>query len=489
VSEGRDALKMLFAIPVLVAMHFALRFTLGLVDTDTPLVVWVPYFPLMLAGAFAVAAIVMGITSVTERIAGKPDEGEPGPAPTPHGHRDEWHKHIRGALEWLRARVPPLQELHDARQAGAPEPPLAAAPTQITPPATPVAVAATPVAAVSTPQEDRFARLAVTRKLLTREQVRTCVEFQALKRGQGSIIPLWDCTVLQNVLQQPVAENLREEAGDLPADTVGEFAVLRKIGSGGMGDVYQAMAPDNTLVALKLLDPNRARNRPDLARFLRESQATVNLKHENLVRGIAFGEDAGRYYYAMEFVAGPTLRDELVAHGRFEPPRAATIITRVARGLAYAHEKGLVHRDIKPGNILLTPEGVVKLADLGLARYSEGDLTELTRSGTGMGTPAYMSPEQVTNAKYADARSDIYSLGATWYHMVTGRPPFSGTSTIEICHKHVHEPLTPPGDFCPDLQPGVAAIIERMMAKDPDARYQSAADLSAAIAEACPETA
>jgi hypothetical protein len=473
VSEVRDTLKMLIAVPVLVGVHFVLRLVLKFVDVPNPWN-WVIWFPLILAGALTLAAVVGAITSVAEGLAGKPGP-EQARSEREHGrHGGRLHEILRGTLDRLQALVQPQDAAKDGPGAAAPTP-------------APLAATVTPVAAVSTPQEDRFTRLAVTRKVLTREQLRRCVEFQALKREQGSIIPLWDCTVLQNVLQQPVAENLREEAGDLPADTVGDFAVLRKIGSGGMGDVYQAMAPDNTLVALKLLDPNRARNRPELTRFLREAQATVNLRHENLVRGIAFGEEAGRYYYAMEFISGPTVRDELAKVGRFEPARAASVISKVTRGLGHAHEKGLVHRDIKPGNILLAPEGGVKLADLGLARYSEGDLTDLTRSGTGMGTPAYMSPEQVTNAKYADARSDIYSLGATWYHMVTGRPPFSGTSTIEICHKHVHEPLTPPGDLCPDLDPSVSSIIERMMAKDPDARYQSAADLTAAIAAACPE--
>ena len=178
----------------------------------------------------------------------------------------------------------------------------------------------------------------------------------------------------------------------------------------------------------------------------------------------------------MEYVAGGSVRDLLTGPGRLDPAAAA---------LACAHESGLVHRDIKPSNILLTKEGVAKLADLGLARHTAEDLTELTRSGAGMGTPVYIAPEQVTDAKHADARSDIYALGATWYHMVVGQPPFPGATAIEICHKHVNEPLTPARTLRPDLPEAVDEIIPRMMAKDPDERIQTATEVSLLIEQNC----
>jgi len=335
------------------------------------------------------------------------------------------------------------------------------------------------------PQETRFLRLALKSGVLSRDQLRTCLNYQAEKQKQGSRIPLWDCAVLNNMLDQNLAERLQDEAGDLDVEKLGEFTLLRKLGEGGMGSVYLAVGPDKRRVALKVLPPHLAKQRPFLTRFYREAQATIKLRHKNIVQGVAVGEDHGRYYFAMEFIDGRSVKDILDEVGAMEPQQASQIILQVAEGLAYAHANGIVHRDIKPENVMVTRDGVAKLADLGLARQTEADLTALTRTGTSMGTPHYMAPEQSTDAKRVDARADIYSLGATWYHMVTGRFPFTGESLVEILQKHLREPLKSPSSVRPGLPRSISLTIERMMAKDPANRIQTAKELCQIIRDQC----
>ncbi len=336
-----------------------------------------------------------------------------------------------------------------------------------------------------TPQETRFLRLALQTKTLTRDQLKTCLEFQQQKQKEGSKIPLWDCTVLTSVLDQNVAEKLQDVAGDLDRDKLGEFAIVRRLGEGGMGSVWMATGPDGQKVALKVLSQELAKQRSFLTRFFREAQASIKLQHKNIVRGVAVGEDGGRYYFAMEFVQGKSVREMLEKGGAMAPEEATGIILQIAEALAYAHGNGLIHRDIKPDNIMVTSDGVAKLADLGLARQVDAEMTALTRTGTSMGTPHYMAPEQTTDAKRADARADIYALGATWYHMVTGEFPFSGDSVLEIYQKHLKEPVKSPQSVRPGLPRGVSITIERMMSKDPESRIQSAQELCQIIRDEC----
>jgi len=401
-----------------------------------------------------------------------------------------WIVHLMGVLIGLvivgaiaaRVLIPVLRDLDQhKREADRPEP-APGKPVHVQS-AAPAVVQAPQAAA--TPQEDRFCHLALAGKALSREQLRRSLEFQAQKRDQGSIIRLWDCTVLLGLLDQQVAEDLQEQAGELDADTVGDFSIVRKVGAGAMGTVWLALAPDGRSVAVKVLSPQLAKVRPSLTRFLREAQAAIKLRHPNLVQGIALGEDQGRFFYAMEFVAGKDVRALIAERGAFPVDEGARIILQVTEALIAAHEQGIIHRDIKPSNIMVTADGVAKLADLGLVRYSEGDLTALTASGVGMGTADYAAPEQILDARRADARSDVYSLGATWYHMVTGRPPFTGVTPFEVCQKHLHEPLVPARLVRPDVPEAVSRIIERMMAKEPGGRFQTARELADAIGREC----
>jgi serine/threonine protein kinase len=336
-----------------------------------------------------------------------------------------------------------------------------------------------------TPQEVRFARLAVTRKLLDREQIDSLLGFQADKLSQGSRLPLWDCAVLQNMLQQEVAERLQEDAGDLKTAKLGDFRLLHKLGEGGMGSVYLGVGPHRERVAIKVLADNLAKQRTFLTRFFREGQAAIKLSHPNIVGGVAIGEDGGLYYFAMEYVAGQNVAEMIEKSGALPPERATEFVLQVAEALAYAHENKIIHRDIKPDNIMVTRGGVAKLMDLGLARQMDSDLTALTRTGASMGTPYYMAPEQAEDAKRADERSDIYSLGATWYRMVTGRVPFEGSTAYEVFQKHLGEPLRSPQAVRSSIPRGVSLTIERMMAKEPDRRIQTARRLCETIRDQC----
>jgi len=338
---------------------------------------------------------------------------------------------------------------------------------------------------MATPQEARFLRLAIATKVLTRQQAQACLSLQARKRRGGSKLPIWDCAVLQNLLEQDAAEKLQAQAGDLDREKLGDYTILRKLGEGGMGSVWQAVGPDKQRVAIKLLAPHLVRQRSLLTRFFREAQAAIRLQHEHIVRGLAVAEDEGYYFFAMEFVDGKSVREIMEESGPLDPTRATEVIAQVADALAYAHENGIIHRDIKPDNIMLTRAGVAKLADLGLARQVDAEMTALTRTGTAMGTPYYMAPEQANDAKRADARSDIYSLGATWYHMITGKVPFDGSTPLEIWHKHLKEPIKPPATLQPGVPRNVSLLIERMMSKEPGNRVQTAREVCDIIHERC----
>jgi serine/threonine-protein kinase len=267
---------------------------------------------------------------------------------------------------------------------------------------------------------------------------------------------------------------------DRPASRVlGGFEVLDLIGQGGMGSVYLArqISMDRT-VALKILSPQLAKDQKYLERFFREARMSAVLNNVHIVQGIDVGEAEGFYYFAMEYVEGPTLAEILQERGRLSEQDALRVLLQVATALEHAHDRGLVHRDIKPANIIFsTKDKVVKLADLGLAKRSVEQTADLTHHGHLVGTPYYMAPELVRGEAEADVRTDLYSLGATAYHMVTGKPPFEGNTPAEILVKHISEPLIPPDQVNLLLSPGACEVIEKMMAKEPKDRYQSARDV------------
>ncbi len=256
------------------------------------------------------------------------------------------------------------------------------------------------------------------------------------------------------------------------------YEIQQRLGRGGMADVY--LARDRLLerrVAVKVLFPEFATDPNFVARFRREAQAAANLTHPNIVAVYDWGQQGGTYFIVMEHVNGRTLADVLRADGKLLPNRAADISSEVAAALGFAHRNGVVHRDVKPGNILVTDSGEVKVADFGIARVANaGTDSGLTQAGSVMGTAAYFSPEQAQGAT-PDPRSDLYSLGIVMYEMVGGRPPFAGDNPVSIAYKQVHEAPMRLRDLTPTVPVAYEAIVAKLLAKNPAGRYPTADDL------------
>jgi Serine/threonine protein kinase len=258
---------------------------------------------------------------------------------------------------------------------------------------------------------------------------------------------------------------------------LGEFRLLRRLGKGGMADVW--LAEQTTLkrnVALKLLRSELMEDDNYVKRFQTEAKAAAGLNHPNIVQVYMVGSEKGQHFIAQEYVHGQTLKALLQKKGPLDLPLALMIMRQVAAALQAAGERGIVHRDIKPENILLNRKGDVKVADFGLAQLQGGEHLNLTQEGVTMGTPLYMSPEQVSG-KPVDQRSDIYSFGIMCYHMLTGAPPFQGENAVSVAVKHLHETPLALNEVRNDLPPAICSIVERMIAKHPDDRYQNAQDV------------
>ncbi len=257
----------------------------------------------------------------------------------------------------------------------------------------------------------------------------------------------------------------------------GDFVLKEKLGQGGVGTVYKAhqISLDRP-VALKILMEQFIQDKTFVEDFIREARSAARLNHPNIVQAFAVGQDEGLFFCAMELVVGETLKDVIGRDNKVTVDFSIQVMRQMAEALDFAWKnQKLVHRDIKPDNIMITASGVSKLADLGLARVAtdvEEDSEEI------MGTPQYISPEQLIGAK-TDVRTDIYSLGATWYHCITGDFPFDGDSPQDIAKKHLEEKLTPPIEVNPDIPENISMMICKMMAKHPDDRYRDAEELLA----------
>jgi serine/threonine-protein kinase len=257
------------------------------------------------------------------------------------------------------------------------------------------------------------------------------------------------------------------------------YVIKRKLGSGGMADVY--LAEDQELgrrVALKLLDDRHASDEQFVERFRREAQSAAGLNHPSIVSIFDRGQAEGTYYIAMEYLDGRTLKELLIRNGPTPPAIAIDYARQILGALAFAHRNGIVHRDIKPHNIIVRPDGRLKVTDFGIARSGASQMTE---AGSIVGTAQYLSPEQARGAP-VDPRSDLYSLGIVLYEMLTGKVPFTGDTPVEIAMKHLSQVPEPPSTLRPEVPHDLDAVVMRALAKDPDQRYGSAEEMDADLA-------
>ncbi|RME04291.1 MAG: serine/threonine protein kinase [Planctomycetota bacterium] len=267
---------------------------------------------------------------------------------------------------------------------------------------------------------------------------------------------------------------------------LGKYKIIQKLGSGAMGAVFKAQNTENQqVVALKILSPKLAKDEQYLKRFQREVRAARELQHPNIIAVYDAGAYKGFHYFTMEFIEGESALDYIEREKKFPIPLALKIIYYVAKALDHAHSKNIVHRDIKPANIMISRNGVVKLADMGLAKkIGEGAYTQITMAGRIMGTPYYLAPERISQeGDKSDTRADIYSLGATFYHMIVGRVPFVGDpkKPFQIYHDILNRPVEFPPEA--NIPSAIQGLIQKMMAKSPQQRFQTPRELLQTIEE------
>jgi serine/threonine protein kinase len=325
-------------------------------------------------------------------------------------------------------------------------------------------------------------------KLLTPDEVRTLHQRWAASTKENASAPQFLRWLAANRHLTEYQANLLSK-GHADDFFLNQYKILDRLGRGRMAGVYKAVHPTGQVVAVKVLPPSKAKEPKTLARFQREARLAVKLKHPNIVRTFQVGESNGLHYLVMEYLEGETLEEVLQRRKRLPPAEAARIVHQALAGLQDIHEQGLVHRDLKPGNLMLVPgrqpgesdttlQATVKILDIGLGRQlfeesgqaAERDL-ELTGEGVLLGTPDYLAPEQARNPHGSDIRADIYSLGCVLYHCLAGQPPFADTNVLNQMIRHATETPRPLKELNSAVPDGLQQIVDWMLAKDPAKRY------------------
>ncbi len=320
--------------------------------------------------------------------------------------------------------------------------------------------------------EEKLAHALISRGLITREEAQQC-------RGDKpeKLEAFLSRLVKSGFLTAHQARRAAKEIALLLNEQIPGYQLMEKLGQGAMGVVFKARQVSmNRLVAVKVLHSRWAKKAEFLERFQTEARLAARLSHNNIVQAIDVGSAGPLHYFVMELIEGENLKTRLDEE-ILDEKEAIEIVLQIAQALQHAHRRGLIHRDVKPANIVLTEDGIAKLSDLGLARETEDEDRAEQEKGVAMGTPFYISPEQIYGDVDVDVRADIYSLGGTLYHMVTGQPPYPYKTIDEVIDAHLHEELTPPDELQEDLSAGLSEVVGMMMAKDREDRYQTPDDL------------
>ncbi len=324
-----------------------------------------------------------------------------------------------------------------------------------------------------------FGKMVVEQGLCTDDELRKSLE-ELESRHKINPTILQDLMIELGYVTASQAERLKTgiKESKVAAHKIPGYKVIGKLGAGAMAVVYKARQLSlNRIVAIKILPKRFSENPEYVERFYKEGQAAGKLNHHNIVQAIDVGEAGGYHYFVMEYVEGKTIADDLSAGNVFEEAEALDIIIQVANALAHAHACSLIHRDVKPKNIIISTNGTVKLADMGLARETTDIEAAQSEAGKAYGTPYYIAPEQIRGKIDIDGRADIYGLGATLYHMLTGRVPFMAENSADVMRKHLREKLIPPDHINTLLSAGVSEVIEIMMAKRKEDRYNDIEEL------------
>ncbi len=324
-----------------------------------------------------------------------------------------------------------------------------------------------------------FGKMAVDQGLCTDAEYHRSLEELGSRRKTvpvGLINLMVELGYVTTSQAERVKKTIRESK--VAAHQIPGYQILGKLGAGAMAVVYKAKQLSlNRIVAIKVLPKRFSENPEYVARFYKEGQAAGKLNHNNIVQAVDVGEAGGYHYFVMEYVEGKTIHEDIAAGKVFSEDEAIDITIQVAHALQHAHNCGLIHRDVKPKNIMINPAGIVKLADMGLARETTDIETAESEKGRAYGTPYYIAPEQIRGEIDIDGRADIYGLGATLYHMCTGRVPFMADDPSDVMRKHLKEKLTPPDHINTRLSAGISEVIEVMMAKNKQDRYNNIEEL------------